>query len=157
MLIGKISILLSLGSLMAPALAFANDGAPIPHVACVDAKCDDAFWEKLEAILARCAVRPYMYDEGEKVYRPLRSTCAELRTDGQMAHFELDGKSYAASMLESVYSDDGDLWDVFVGYAPIQVPYEVVASRRNVPAFGDILWALAGGESNFIPTELLEE
>jgi hypothetical protein len=65
-----------------------------------------------------------------------------LENDAQSASFEIRGYEYRAEILESVYSDGGDLNDVLMDRDD-GCKYEL----RNVPAFGDLLKALASVET----------
>jgi hypothetical protein len=104
------------------------------------------FWNDVRALVVQCAVRPYTVENGEKVFDDLRSKCAELQVQDSNAIFSLsrdfNGERFVAVLEESPYSDGGDLDNLIIKDAT----GEVIARRENVPAFGDILVALAGGE-----------
>lgn len=104
----------------------------------------------LRDFILKCAVRPYKYDVNrQKVYDKLRSRCVELTANSNDATLLLGRKHLKANMTESVYSDDGDLFNVQI----FDERNEVILSYENIPAFGDILLALAGGEAQFDEVE----
>lgn len=94
------------------------------------------FWADMESLLRKCVVQ-------RSNQEPLTSQCSEIKVS-RLGDTARVGR-YFVTMVESPLSDGGDLYDVYVE----TFDGELVASRKNVAAFGDILLALAGGENFF--------
>jgi hypothetical protein len=110
----------------------------------MSASQEETFWSDVQKLVVQCAIQPVSTDgEGKKVYGVLESTCQELKEQGSKVNFVLNGSAFEANLVESELSDDGDLYDVYVTDAQ----NKLVASRKNVPSFGDALLGLAGGKA----------
>ena len=108
----------------------------------------DPFWSDLQELVVLCAEQPIeRTPEGKEIALPLRSTCKQLivTRDALNAHFVLEGEAFQANLVESEYSDGGDLYHLTI----INNAGEEIATRTNFPAFGDILLALAGTHEGF--------
>jgi len=101
------------------------------------------FWADVKVLMQECAVQPYSVDHtGKKVYGALENVCNEIEVFETSAKFVLNGRLYYAFLTESRFADEGDLNDLVVRDSR----GEIVATRTNIPAFGDILLALAGSD-----------
>jgi hypothetical protein len=106
----------------------------------------------VQALALKCVVRPVVVDPrtGRGMYGQPRSTCVELqvldtRHDPAAvarAVLWLDRYQVKAVLTMSELSDGGDLDHLFL-YDAFD---RLVAKRENIPAFGNILIALAGGD-----------
>lgn len=103
-----------------------------------------SFWNEI-AFLRNCVAFPVYSDgEGRQHAGRLLSRCPEIRVlDATHARLTLSGATFEATLSDSRESDGGDLNDVIVRDAA----GNVVAQRGNVPAFGDILLGLLGGNA----------
>jgi hypothetical protein len=104
------------------------------------------FWERTAAFVKSCAVQPYVVgSDGRRSYGNIRSICPELVVRGTVARFVLDGVRYHARISDSELSDGGDLNDIAIRLDG----GTLFAERSYVPAFGDVILALAGGDDDF--------
>lgn len=101
----------------------------------------------LRNLTEKCVVRPYTVNRyGEKVLLPLQSTCQELIvTSERQATLILAGQNFYAEVIESQDSDGGDLTHLIIR----NTHGRVIATRRNVLAFGNVLIGLVAGQENF--------
>lgn len=103
-------------------------------------------WKELHDYALQCAVQPYAFqDDGKKVYSVLRSVCPELKVNGYTATLILNGQPLTAALTESPFADGGDLDDLTIRNQSGQI----VAEAKNIPSFGDVILALAGGDDSF--------
>lgn len=101
------------------------------------------FWDQVQNLVLSCAVEPVKVADGRKITGPLRSSCDEVQVSGNEARLFVDGRWYTAVLTDSAESDGGDLNDIRVE----DEKGNVVAELHNVPAFGDVLLGLAGGQA----------
>lgn len=95
------------------------------------------FWQEVRALVKRCSV---VSQDAER----LQSICAsEVQTFSNGAQLRLNDRNYFAYIRDSEESDGGDLNDITVQDARGRT----VAERKNVPAFGDVLLGLMGGDA----------
>ena len=100
----------------------------------------------LEALALRCVVQLYRVDaHGSRSETALKSVCPELQQSNEGVQATVDGDSYRLTLSESPEADDGDLDDLKVQDSHGQV----VATRRNVAAFGNVFLAMTGGRDEF--------
>jgi len=114
---------------------------------------DSDFWQQTHDFVLKCAVQPFAVRAGHKVFHPLRSICPNLVVKNGNALFTMNGKSYRATLHESDYSDGGDLNDVVVTSTDGSFSVE----RTYIPAFNDVILALAGGDDGFPMVQSDEE
>jgi hypothetical protein len=101
------------------------------------------FLKNLQTLVQGCTVRTYTQGtNGLKVYGPLKSHCAEVRSFGAKAEIILDNEKYTVTLAESPLADGGDLDNIEIQDSN----GVVVAQLSNVLAFGDILLGLAGAD-----------
>jgi len=91
--------------------------------------CSPALWTEVK-MLARDCARDLKTGRG--------CTYIKVYSTGRSAAFYLGDDLYRVRMEESAYSDGGDLDDLY-----IEREDGCRLTRKNVPAFGDILAALA--------------
>lgn len=100
----------------------------------------------LETLSLHCVVQPFQIDaQGHEVRGALKSLCAELVQTPTGARAKLDDQDYSVSLAESAESDDGDLDDLRVQDAQGRI----VATRKNVAAFGSVFLAMTAGRDEF--------
>lgn len=105
---------------------------------------ESTFWKEVRKLVNRCAIQPVVVREnGRQVIEALESTCSEIQVFDEGAELVLNGKKYFAYIRDSKFADYGDLNDVEVQ----DMHGSLVARRNNIPAFGDVLLALAGGDA----------
>ncbi|MDR3607630.1 MAG: hypothetical protein P4M08_09645 [Oligoflexia bacterium] len=133
------------GSLLAMSLAVAATTAWGAQV--TSRSNDRELLQDLRNLTLKCVVRPYTIDaQGAKIALPLRSICSELVvTAPETATIQIENQVFTAELTESEDSDGGDLDHLTIRNDEGQI----VAQRRNVAAFDDILIALAAGSENF--------
>jgi hypothetical protein len=68
-----------------------------------------------------------------------------LSIHGANAKFRLKKVAYTAALLNSPFADQGDLNTLVIR----DLKGNLIAQADHVPAFGDILLALAGGDDSF--------
>lgn len=110
------------------------------------------FWNSVEDLVLRCSVLPYgVRSDGGRIYGQLRSNCPDrlkvMALNPLHAWFQVDDETFTAHVVPSEHSDGGDLFDVFVTH---ESTGKTIASRHAVPAYGDPLLALAGGDLPFV-------
>ncbi len=100
----------------------------------------------LESLALHCVVQPFRIDAlGHEVRSALKSLCPELVQTPTGAVAKLDDQNYSVSWVESAASDDGDLDDLMVQDAQGRI----VATRKNVAAFGSVFLAMTAGRDEF--------
>lgn len=104
-------------------------------------------WDELKTFVQGCAIQPTTRKANGRVeLLPIVSICPHALTiHGSTARFRLKKVPYSAVLLESPYADDGDLNTLVIRDAQ----GNIVAQADHLPAFGDILLALAGGDDSF--------
>jgi hypothetical protein len=92
--------------------------------------------------VSECSVRPYTVDQnGSKTYHAMISHCPEVQvTSPGVATVKVDAYTFQAVLSESPDSD-GDFYHVTIQ----DVQSGQTAVMQNVPAYGDILLGLMGG------------
>ncbi|MGK5087506.1 hypothetical protein WDW86_08105 [Bdellovibrionota bacterium FG-2] len=112
------------------------------------AASDDSFWNEIENLTVRCAVVPVVVDEeGNRTYLSATSHCPELAVTDNLAEIKIENRLLVAELLESEYSDGGDLYHLFVKNESGMT----IAAKSNIAAFGDIVLGLAGARSRELP------
>lgn len=90
--------------------------------------CGPALWNQVKLLARNCSEK-LKHGRG----------CAEIRIySGRSAAFVIGGAVYRVRMEESAFSDGGDLDDVYIDRDD-----GCQLERKNVPAYGDIVAALA--------------
>jgi hypothetical protein len=110
---------------------------------------EKTFSQSVHDFVMDCAVQPYHYDQGGKIFSKLKSVCADLQVSADQATFKLDGKVYRAQIFDSPQSDDGDLNDIIIKGEDGRV----VQTLYYIVAFRDVILGLAGGDNNFPEVE----
>lgn len=110
-------------------------------------KARERFLTKAKQLVLRCAVQPYAYDSnGNKVFSVLRNECpTEIQLKTNWVRFYLNGKTFYATLIDSEHSDGGDLNHLTY----LDSSGNVIVQLFDIPAFGDILLAMAAGEDSF--------
>jgi hypothetical protein len=97
----------------------------------------------IEALAQKCVVRVVKEEQNRKVAVGYKSNCSSLvEKSATQAQIFVNGTWYQAQLSESLDSDGGDLNNLTI----VDQNGNLVASRKNVAAFGNILVALAGGD-----------
>ena len=104
-------------------------------------------WNSVKDLVADCAVQPVAkLANGRTKYLRVVSLCPEsLSVTGNLAQFNLNGARYSAVLLDSPLADEGDLNTLVVRDSE----GKIAAKAEHIPAFGDILLALAGSQDAF--------
>lgn len=103
-------------------------GARADEVRSSNVSCESGFWREVKMLATECVERR---ENGEE--------CDSIQfLDDRSASFEIEGRVYRAEIFESEFSDGGDLNDVLIDSVD-GCRFELV----NIPAFGDLLEALA--------------
>jgi hypothetical protein len=102
-------------------------------------------WEEARTLIKNCAVQPFkVLESGKTEFLPIRSFCPEtVSVQGNEATLKIREKTYVVSLTESPFSDGGDLGDLTV----TNVRGKIVATAKNLLAFGDVLLAVIGSET----------
>ncbi|GEM_PF-3104964 len=109
-------------------LAAASFGATLNTASASDSYCGPLVWAEVKALARDCATK---IQSGGK--------CANIKLySTRAAAFYLGGALYRVRMEESAFADDGDLNDLYV-----ERDDGCQLQRKNVPAFGNIINALA--------------
>lgn len=103
---------------------------------------------ELHDLALKCAIQPYNYVNGKKVYGRLKSICAEVKVSGEVARFEIGKHTYQVVLEDSALSDGGDLNNISI----TNEKGGLVAHRSNIAAFGDVLLAITGSKEKFVET-----
>jgi|GEM_PF-6127380 len=104
-------------------------------------------WQSVKNLVADCAVQPVtQLPNGRTKFLRIVSLCPDsLAVTGNLAQFSLDGVRYSAVLLDSPLADEGDLNTLIVR----DPEGKIAAKAEHIPAFGDILLALAGSQDAF--------
>ena len=104
-------------------------------------------WTSVKDLVADCAVQPVTkLANGRTKYLRVVSLCPDsLSVTGNLAQFSLHGIRYSAVLLDSPLADEGDLNTLIVR----DPEGKIAAKAEHIPAFGDILLALAGSQDAF--------
>jgi len=131
-------------ALIHPNLHAAN---PSGSVGQQDLQPTEFTWAELRTFVQGCAVQPVTQrGNGRLEYLSIVSICPKtLTVHGATARFKLKKVAYVATLLDSAYADQGDFNTLVVR----NTQGVLLAQADHLPAFGDILLALAGGDDSF--------
>jgi hypothetical protein len=104
--------------------------------------------ERLAVIVQNCAVAHVQRHSDRYFVESFGSRCQVFHVESKgQAQIYLGGQWYTAKVTENADSDGGDLDDLTV----LNDQGQIVATRTAVAAFDDVVYALSGLGSRFVP------
>ena len=99
--------------------------------------------QDIKSLVKKCAIMTISHTTDRNLVKGFESQCSTLilKSDFQAQVF-IEDSWYTATIIESQASDDGDLDDLQV----TDSSGSIVAIRKNVSAFDNIILAMTGGD-----------